>query len=93
MKKTEGKKQHFPNGYMTDEEWIQLITDEEAFDKYQREFSLAKGKDKCPPVDLTEDGICYHCTECHLGCAKMVKVFKRHYMVRNIKYLKEDLDA
>lgn len=90
--KVKGKKKHFANGYYSNEDWIRLVTDKEKFDTFKRKFSTAKGKDKCPPVDLTEVGMCYRCQQCIDGSAEYVKEYKKHYMVKNQKYMKKDLE-
>ena len=89
---TKGKKKFFSNGYYSNEDWIKLVTNKDEFDTYQRKFNMAKGSDKCPPVDLTDDGMCYRCVECQNESAKYVKEYKKHYMIKNQKYLKVDLE-
>ena len=88
-----GKKKHFSNGYYTNEEWLKLVIDEEKFDEYKRKFNTKKGGSKCPPVTLTDDGACYYCQNCFDNCAEYVKEYKKHYMIRNEKFLKVDLES
>lgn len=36
--------------------------------------------------------MCYRCQQCIDGSAEYVKEYKKHYMVKNQKYMKKDLE-
>lgn len=77
------------NGNMSDEDWIRLVVDVDAFDLWMRKFRT--NTHQCPPKNLLEDGACFRCVDCQRGAASAVKEYKKHYSIQNIKYTKEEI--
>lgn len=77
------------NGNMSSEDWIRLVIDKEGFDLWMRGFRT--NTHQCPPRELLEDGLCFRCVDCQRSAASMVKEYKGHYSIQNIKYTKEEV--
>ena len=80
-----------PNGWLTVEEFISMMHNEE-IDDYANHHRVTR--DKCVPLDIKGDILgCFHCIECFKLARENVKEYKDFYKVGRNKYYKKDLEG